>query len=113
MPLAMINITNTVVVTVGTASQMKTVQMTGLVLTWLCQKDANQQNERFSSVQLMVRTSKYQQFALLIYYSHYIHRFLTCIYGNGFLVYELGFRPQLAWELGFEAWGLRYGPKLG
>ena len=28
----MINLTNTVVVTVGTASQMKTVQMTGLVL---------------------------------------------------------------------------------
>ena len=31
----------------------------------------------------------------------------------GFLVYELGFRPKLAWELGFEAWELRFGPKLG
>lgn len=31
----------------------------------------------------------------------------------GFLVYELGFRPKLAWELGFEAWELGFGPKLG
>ena len=31
----------------------------------------------------------------------------------GFVVYELGFRPKLAWELGFEAWELGFGPKLG
>ena len=31
----------------------------------------------------------------------------------GFLVYELGFGPKLAWELGFEAWELGFGPKLG
>ena len=31
----------------------------------------------------------------------------------GFLVYELGFRPKLAWELGFEAWELGFRPKLG
>ncbi len=32
---------------------------------------------------------------------------------KGDLVYELGFGPQLAWELGFEAWELGFGPKLG